>query len=764
MASLGSIFVDLLVKTGPFEAGMNRAAGVTKKSMGVVEQATTKAGNAIANVINLTASGLSIKKVLDYADAWKSMQGRLSLVTQSFGDMGQVQNQLFRIAQETRQPLQALTNFYARLSQFVPEAERQQYDLLGVTKSVTAALAITGETSESASAAMIQFTQAIGTNFEAAGQELRSLQEQAPRLAKALVDSLGGGTKSLQQLKDEGKLTRQSVLNSLSSISEQGQKLAQEMAKIPTTIGQSFTQLDNAFLKYIGQSEAITSGTTSIALAITKLSENFNTLANVVIFAGTAYATRYAAQAIEAAVATARTTIAAEAATAATAALTGTITLSGRAFIANAAGVGVMTAAMRVGTASVIGLARSFYTLIGGPVGAFVLLTWGAVEALSAFSGTSEKAAKWQAEFENSMSRVNTLSISYIAASEDRREAIRKETEQLYKNTQFQLKVYKDFIDKFNNKSFAGRAQDRLAGLLGFQPDVKEIEKAAQRADQMLGSLQEKWKEFNAADAAKPSSGGAGGGGKSGEQSAQRMIRLMEKYKAEVMGVDQATVDYNQTLSDLNELAKVYPQYAGNISAAIAQVTKDFENSKNGVGDFANYATDMATRAAENIQDSFAEFLFDPFKDGLDGMAKDFIDTMRKMQAQAIAQKLGKTLFGGGGAEGLFSGFGNFVGKLFGGVTAVSGPQAGNLVFPSFDVGTPNVPHDMLANIHKGEAVLTPAQAQEWRSGGGNRYIIDARGADAGAVARIQQAMLVLAGPGKVEKRWSAASKRGAFG
>lgn len=37
--------------------------------------------------------------------------------------------------------------------------------------------------------------------------------------------------------------------------------------------------------------------------------------------------------------------------------------------------------------------------------------------------------------------------------------------------------------------------------------------------------------------------------------------------------------------------------------------------------------------------------------------------------------------------------------------------------FDSFDVGTPNVPRDMLAQIHQGEAIVPARQAQKWRDG-----------------------------------------------
>lgn len=91
------------------------------------------------------------------------------------------------------------------------------------------------------------------------------------------------------------------------------------------------------------------------------------------------------------------------------------------------------------------------------------------------------------------------------------------------------------------------------------------------------------------------------------------------------------------------------------------------------VEDNANKSVDAistyADQAARNIESSFADFLFDPFKDGLKGMLKGFVDTIRRMVAEAAAAKLL-----GGGLGGALSGFLGWMG--LGGLPgrAVGGP------------------------------------------------------------------------------------------
>ncbi|MDA8485168.1 hypothetical protein NNO07_19040 [Pseudomonas resinovorans] len=92
--------------------------------------------------------------------------------------------------------------------------------------------------------------------------------------------------------------------------------------------------------------------------------------------------------------------------------------------------------------------------------------------------------------------------------------------------------------------------------------------------------------------------------------------------------------------------------------------------------------------AAKNIQGAIADFLFDPFQDGLDGMLKNFGTILQRMLAEAAAAQLAETIFGaavGGRGDGWI---GSLAG-LFGGGRANGGPvSAGTL----YEVGEFNRP------------------------------------------------------------------------
>ena len=60
--------------------------------------------------------------------------------------------------------------------------------------------------------------------------------------------------------------------------------------------------------------------------------------------------------------------------------------------------------------------------------------------------------------------------------------------------------------------------------------------------------------------------------------------------------------------------------------------------------------SEFAVQAARNMQTAFADFLFDPFKGGLQGMLEGFITVLRQMTSQALAARIFETI----GAEDLF--------------------------------------------------------------------------------------------------------------
>lgn len=141
------------------------------------------------------------------------------------------------------------------------------------------------------------------------------------------------------------------------------------------------------------------------------------------------------------------------------------------------------------------------------------------------------------------------------------------------------------------------------------------------------------------------------------------------------------------------------------------------EAASTALGNVANKATEttdvmktFAEQAARNMQDTLAQFLFDPFEGGLEGMANGFAATLRKMAAEAAAAQIFKSLgsaAGEGGVAGflggLISGF-SFDGGGFTGAGSRTGGIDGRGGFPAI--------------LHPNETVIDHTKNQQMPTAG----------------------------------------------
>lgn len=131
------------------------------------------------------------------------------------------------------------------------------------------------------------------------------------------------------------------------------------------------------------------------------------------------------------------------------------------------------------------------------------------------------------------------------------------------------------------------------------------------------------------------------------------------------------------------------------------------KNKMTGVGDIMKT---FGEAAAQNLQSSFSDFLFDPFEDGLDGMAKSFGDMLKRLASDLLANmilmKFLQSLSGfgggvgaianagisalGGGGQGGFAEGGTFVG----GKPMLVGEKGPEVITPQ--KGGTVIPNDML--------------------------------------------------------------------
>ena len=228
--------------------------------------------------------GAAINKI----DAYTNLQNRLKLVTNSQQELNKAMNDTFGIAQTTRQEWETVTQVYQRFSDNAKTLGITMEQTAKLTETVSKAVAVSGATAESANAALVQFGQALASGT-LRGEELNSVMEQTPALAKAIAQGMGITIGQLRSVAAEGKITSAEIVKALEASAASVDDLFQ---RTDATISQSLTLLSNELTKFIGEAWQSSGAANLLAGSIKLLSENLSLLADAAVVGGIGYITK----------------------------------------------------------------------------------------------------------------------------------------------------------------------------------------------------------------------------------------------------------------------------------------------------------------------------------------------------------------------------------------------------------------------------------------------------------------------------------------
>ncbi|PZU13820.1 MAG: hypothetical protein DI606_04440 [Sphingobium sp.] len=237
------------------------------------------------------AAALSANQIADYSDSYTRFTNQLKVAGLEGGKLGTTQEQLYQIAQRYGVQLEALGQLYGRTSQAAKELGASQSELMQFTSGIAAALKVQGGSADSSRGALIQLTQALGGEIVRA-EEFNSMNEGALPILQAVangVDRFGGSITKLRAEVVAGKLKSaeffQGFLRGSSDLEKQAEKAT-------LTIGNSFTVLNNALGKYIGEAGAASTATEKVSAGIQGLANNLDVIGPALAVIGAGFATR----------------------------------------------------------------------------------------------------------------------------------------------------------------------------------------------------------------------------------------------------------------------------------------------------------------------------------------------------------------------------------------------------------------------------------------------------------------------------------------
>ncbi|CAN7598785.1 tape measure protein [Bosea sp. LjRoot237] len=372
-----ALSILLEVQATKFENAMRRQnAQFNRISKQIEDRASAMESNVsgsfdkLARIVGGAAVLNELKKL---SDGWLEATNKIKAAGIGEGVANAAANEISDIATRSRTGFAEVADLYARLTRTGKDFGATQGEIAVATETVSKALKVSGASAAETQSTLVQLGQALGSG-RLQGDELRSLLENAPVVVQAIAKEFGVAVGALKDLGAEGKLTSDRVFRALVNAAPE---VAAAFAKTQASISDSFTMLQNAALKFVGNSQQMGVAASAASTSIQFLAKNIDGVATAAAAVGAVIAARLVAQGLAPMVA----------------AIGASVTASAAA-TASIAAIGVRA---QLAATSVAAL-RGALLLVGGPVGAAILGTAAVVAYLATEASKGKETTDRYAE------------------------------------------------------------------------------------------------------------------------------------------------------------------------------------------------------------------------------------------------------------------------------------------------------------------------------------------------------------------------------
>lgn len=191
------------------------------------------------------AGGVGVKKILELSDELTNTNARLNLIVDDGGSLNELERKIMASAQRSRAAYMDTAAAVSKLATNAGAAFNHNNDeVIAFMEQVNKQFVIGGASAQEMSATMTQLTQAMGSGV-LRGDELNSVLEQAPGIARAIESYMGIAEGSIKQYAQEGEVTAQIVKEALFAAADETNEKFESM---PMTWAQIWTSMENKAL------------------------------------------------------------------------------------------------------------------------------------------------------------------------------------------------------------------------------------------------------------------------------------------------------------------------------------------------------------------------------------------------------------------------------------------------------------------------------------------------------------------------------------
>lgn len=200
-----------------------------------------KAKNLAATI----GASVGLKKLIELSDQMTSTTARLNFIVDDGGSVDELEAKIMASAQRSRAAYLDTASAIASMGANAGAAFSSNDELIAFMEQVNRQFTIGGASAQGQAAAMLQLTQAMAAGA-LRGEELNSILENAPGIARAIEQYMGIAEGSIKQYAQEGQVTAEVVKNALFSVADETNAKFESM---PMTWAQIWTNMQNRALQ-----------------------------------------------------------------------------------------------------------------------------------------------------------------------------------------------------------------------------------------------------------------------------------------------------------------------------------------------------------------------------------------------------------------------------------------------------------------------------------------------------------------------------------
>lgn len=274
--SVDPVILELRAEVAEYNRRVDQARKRTDTGLGAIEKRFSAATKAAVQFATGFITIDLARRFLEVADEAKNLDAQMRLATAGFGSFAQAGQDVRRIAADTRSGLSETAALYGNFSRATKELGGTQSEAARATETFAKTLKISGADANSAASATLQFGQALASGA-LRGDELNSILEASPRLARLLTESMGVSIGAIKQLGEEGKLTSDVLFRALTD-RKFTDGIDSEFRQLPVTFDEAMTSVYNAAIVTIGAFDRGGQFSTAIANFVSDGSDGFASL------------------------------------------------------------------------------------------------------------------------------------------------------------------------------------------------------------------------------------------------------------------------------------------------------------------------------------------------------------------------------------------------------------------------------------------------------------------------------------------------------